>query len=570
MDNLMQIRCALYARVSTEEQAEKFGLGSQLTELREFVRRKGYVLRKDFEFLDEGYSGGDLDRPALSRLRDAARKGEIELVLVYDPDRLARKLAHQIILAEELEKARVRLEFITTPTDNTPEGRMFFNLKGVFAEYEKEKIRERTLRGRRQKAREGFIVGGRTPYGYRYVGKPEGEEGRYVVHEEEARVVRLIFQWIMEGLSVRAIVTRLNNLAIRPQRGLRWGRSSVHRILGNQAYAGTSYFNRRERTEPLHPRIRDPHRRNKKTALRVRPASEWIPIKVPAIVDPDIFERAAEQLKRNASLLSGQNTRYFYLLRGLLRCGRCGRKYVGTPSHGHRYYRCQGRDRLQEPDRCRVGLLHAERIEFFIWDTVEGILRDPSLLMEKLKQHHAALESEARDIESEVAGLERSLADVQRQEARALDAYLDEGIQLPVLKAKIEDLRARKVSLTEELERAKRHLATNVGKDQRDKAIRRYCRLASRGIEKLNAEARQRLLRAIIDDIVLAGRKVEIRGILPGRWRPGRSRIGRKASDGDAGNRPQCVDARSAGVRKNHVGPTPLRHPATDGTGGGD
>ena len=317
----MPMRCALYARVSTEEQAERFGLGAQITELREYARRKGYVARAEWELIDDGYLGGDLDRPALSRLRELVRQNGIDVVLVHDPDRLARKLSHQIIIAEEFEQARVRLEFVTTPTEDTPEGRMFLNLKGVFAEYEKEKIRERTLRGRRQKARQGYIVGGRTPFGYRYLGKLESELGRYVIHPEEAELVRLIFRWLVEeGLSIRGIVTRLNQLGYRPQRSSRWGKSSVQRILSNPAYAGTSYYNRRERALPRHPRAAE-IRRNKKTALRPRPAGDWIPISVPPIIESPLFERAQEQLRRNAEMSSGRNTKYFYLLRALMRCG---------------------------------------------------------------------------------------------------------------------------------------------------------------------------------------------------------------------------------------------------------
>ena len=517
----MANRCALYARVSTEEQAEKFGLATQFTELRDQAGRKGYLCQPEWEFVDDGYSGADLDRPALGRLREVARQGEVDIVLVYDPDRLARKLAHQILLAEEFEKARVRLEFVTTPTDDTPEGRMFFNLKGVFAEYEKEKIRERTLRGRRQKARQGFIVGGRTPHGYRYLGKAEGEPGRYVVHEEEARVVRLIFHWFVEeGSSIRGIVTRLNQLGYRPQRGIRWGKSSVHRILSSSTYAGRTYYNRRERTVPLRPRSKDPHRRNKKTALRSRPPAEWIPISVPAIIDTAVFERAQAQLRRNQELLSGRNTRYFYLLKGLLRCGACGRKFIGLPSHGTRYYRCQGRDRLYGPDRCRVSLLQADRIETFVWETVVGILKDPALLFEKLIRHHRALEAEAVDVQSEVAYLEQSLREIERQEARALEAYLDEALRLPLLKTKLEDLAERKATISRDLERARERLATHRVQEGREQAIRRYCRLALRGIGELDPEARRRLLRAVIDEILLNGRELEIRGILPGRRAP--------------------------------------------------
>jgi site-specific DNA recombinase len=141
------VRVCLYARVSTEEQAERYGLTSQVTELRAWAAQRGDEVVA--EFLDEGASGTELHRPALARLREALRLRVMDGVLVHDPDRLARKLAHQLLLTEEIERAGVRLEYLTTPRSDTPESRLLEHIKGVVAEYEREKIKERTRRGRR-------------------------------------------------------------------------------------------------------------------------------------------------------------------------------------------------------------------------------------------------------------------------------------------------------------------------------------------------------------------------------------------------------------------------------------
>src|SRR5262245_66626515 len=138
------MRAAIYARVSTEEQAERFGLTSQVTELRALAERLGYAIPSGAEFLDDGYSSATLERPALTRLRDAAKAGAFQIALVHDPDRLSRRLAHQLLLSDELERAGVRLEYLTTPRTDTPEGRLLGHVKGVIAEYEREKSRERT------------------------------------------------------------------------------------------------------------------------------------------------------------------------------------------------------------------------------------------------------------------------------------------------------------------------------------------------------------------------------------------------------------------------------------------
>ena len=144
------MRAALYARVSTDKQAEKYGIPSQIEALRKRCLERDWTMVLDGDkdaFIDDGYSGAELDRPALNRLRQAAREGRVDVVLAYDPDRLSRKLYHQMILAEEFEKQGIKLEFVTQDMGNSPEDRMFFNMRGLVAEYEREKIRERHYRG---------------------------------------------------------------------------------------------------------------------------------------------------------------------------------------------------------------------------------------------------------------------------------------------------------------------------------------------------------------------------------------------------------------------------------------
>jgi len=180
------VRAVLYARASTEDQAERYGLASQITVLREFSRRKGYEIVA--EFSDDGVSGATLDRPALTRLRDNVRAGGYQAVLAHAPDRLSRNLAHQLLLLEEFKKADCSVEFLTTPTEDTAEGRLLLNVSGVVAEFEREKIKERTLRGKREKARRGLVVAS-YPFGY----KPDpAQPGKLVLHETEAEAVRLI------------------------------------------------------------------------------------------------------------------------------------------------------------------------------------------------------------------------------------------------------------------------------------------------------------------------------------------------------------------------------------------
>jgi site-specific DNA recombinase len=184
----------------------------------------------------------------------------------------------------------------------------------------------------------------------------------------------MMFHWLVdEQRSARSIAVELRRLGIRPRCGEQWAKSSVRNVLTIRFYIGEGFFNQREV-------VANPGT-GRKTRHRLRPATEWIPLATPAIVTPELFARAQQQLARNRAMLAGRPGGRLFLLRGLLRCGACGRRIVGQHSHGRPMYRCSGRDRLQQPDggRCRASTLSAGWIEPFVWDTLVAILHDPGL-----------------------------------------------------------------------------------------------------------------------------------------------------------------------------------------------
>ena len=166
---------ALYARVSSSQQADAGTIASQLAALRERIAADGGTVLPHLEFIDEGYSGGTFVRPALERLRDAAYAGEVDRLYVSDPDRLARKYAYQVVLLEEFQRAGVEVVLLHHPAGRTPEAELLLQIQGMMAEYERAKILERTRRGKRHAASQGAVsVLSGAPYGYRYVTKQEG------------------------------------------------------------------------------------------------------------------------------------------------------------------------------------------------------------------------------------------------------------------------------------------------------------------------------------------------------------------------------------------------------------
>jgi site-specific DNA recombinase len=327
-----------------------------------------------------------MDRPHLRKLRELVNARTIGAVIVYDPDRLSRTLGHQLLLAEELERAAVKLLIVSHPMEAAPEGSLFFQMRGASAEYERAKTWERTQRGRMGRVKAGHMWGGNPPYGYRYVG--EAHQGHWEVEDQEAAIVRQIFTWSVEGCSIREIARRLTAQGIptpldppepgapRRRRASRkrgayavWARSSVYEILSNSAYIGCAYHNRRQ-----YRRV-DQHQRQ--YSWRVEDA--WIPLAVPAIIDAPKFQTVHERLNRNRQL-AARRMKHPYVLRGRwFKCGRCGRSMTAMATRGHRYFRCASHGRHLSGPRC-PGTIRVDVAEEKVWDAVMQILSDPDVI----------------------------------------------------------------------------------------------------------------------------------------------------------------------------------------------
>jgi site-specific DNA recombinase len=165
---MTDVQVALYARVSTEQQVEASTIESQRSELRARIAADGFDLRTVLEFVDEGYRGATLIRPALERLRDVAAAGGMDRLYVHCPDRFARNFAYQVLLWEELTQRGVEVLFLNRALGQTPEDQLLRQVQGVSAEYERAKVLERSRRGKRHAAQAGRVaILCHAPYGYR-------------------------------------------------------------------------------------------------------------------------------------------------------------------------------------------------------------------------------------------------------------------------------------------------------------------------------------------------------------------------------------------------------------------
>jgi site-specific DNA recombinase len=322
---------AMYARVSSEQQAEAHTVASQVAAVRERVAADGLTVSEAMEFLDEGYSGATLIRPGLERLRDVIAAGTVDRLSVHSPDRLARKYAYQVILVEEFRQAGVEVVFVNRELGRSPEDDLLLQVQGMIADYERAKIIERHRRGKRHAARAGAVnVLSGAPYGYRYISKYEGGgQARYEIVSDEARLVRQVFDWVgRDRLTIGEVWRRLTQAGERTRTGKTvWDRSVVWGMLKNPAYQGTAAFGQTHQ-EPLRPRLRPQRGRPLQPRRAVStvdvPQEDWFPIPVPALVEPEVCAAVQEQWRENQRHARQSPRGALYLLQGLVQCQHCG------------------------------------------------------------------------------------------------------------------------------------------------------------------------------------------------------------------------------------------------------
>lgn len=329
---------AIYARVSTDPQ-EKEGtsLDTQIEAMLKSGQELNLVIPQDYRFR-EVFSGLTRERPLLAKVRELIRTRAVNVLIVYSLDRLARNPVDLIILVDELERANVELVCVTESLDSSDMGKLITHIKGYASKLEAEKIKERTVRGKRQIAREGKLPSGSTKtLGYDY----DPATKTRVVNKAEAAVIQSMYYSVgVEKKTIHQVTRELRQDSILGVRGVPFPTSSVKFILRNPIYCGKTYA--------FTTTVKD----GKKVK---RPREEWIelPSATPAIIEPWLWESVQKQMRRNSEL-SRRNQRREYLLTGFVKCKRCGRSYSPVAVHKtRRAYRCLGRSRFVADPPCR-------------------------------------------------------------------------------------------------------------------------------------------------------------------------------------------------------------------------
>ena len=432
-------RAVLYARVSYDDR-DKDGrnLAGQLEMARDYAASKGYRVVAEFAEDDRGASGASFELEQLNRVREMAQAGQFDVLIPREIDRLSRNLAKQLIVEEELRRAGVEIEYVLAEYPDSPEGRLNKHIRATIAEYEREKIKERNVRGRRNVVKAGRIMlhGDRPPYGYRL-----SENGTtLVIHEPEADIVRKIFTWYTEGngtgqrLSSYKMAKVLSEMKvptwsdihgiIHKDRGYgQWTSGIVLDIIHSETYKGQWHYGRRNGSK-----------------YKLNPREQWITLEVPAIVNTELWEKAQKQCRKNKTQ-ADRNLKREYLLRyrATCQCGYSVQGYCVTCKRksgakvAYRYYRCNGRVLETARKDCRLPSFRVDHVDAAVWKWVKSLLSDPLELATGLSDFRAEQDEGNALLKHRLEVVEDLIAENRLQYERLLDLYLSGDVSKELL-----------------------------------------------------------------------------------------------------------------------------------------
>jgi site-specific DNA recombinase len=517
MKPAVTLRVGLYARVSSDRQAEERTIDSQIAALRERIQADGVQVDGELQFVDDGYSGGTLLRPALERLRDQVAQGALDRLYVHSPDRLARNYAYQFVLLEEFGRAGLEVVFLNHALGQSPEGDLLLQVQGVIAEYERAKIRERIRRGKLHAARSGKVsVLGRAPYGYRYIRKQEGgDQARFEIVAHQARVVQQMFVWVArERLTLREVCRRLEKLGEPSPRGqARWVNTTVASILNNPAYHGQAAFRKRQ-VVPRQPRLR-PVRGKAEVPRRpcsVVRCSEPIMVPVPALVSVEDFAAVAEQRAENRRRVRQQRAGARHLLQGLVVCRDCGYAFVGSTNRArpkvYHYYRCSSFQAAGAQARCPVGTVHAEPLEVAVWQDVCALLRQPQKIEEEYQRRLE--DSPGANTSRGIEPLTRVMEKVKRTIARLIDLYSEGLLERSELEPRLQSAKQRLRKLEEQAQGEAAQLAERAELRLALTHLQEFAAQVEQGLDRADWATRRQVIRALVKRIEIGPDAVRI------------------------------------------------------------
>lgn len=510
---------ALYARVSTGNQEKEATIESQISEVKERIKKDGNVLGDNLLFFDNGWSGDILARPSLDEMRDGARKKAFQILYVWDRDRIARRYSYQELVLDEIQELGIEFVDLQSAPIRNHEDKILMGFKGLFAEYERVKITERMRRGKLYKVKNHILFGWNAPFGYIYVKEEKNSSNTspFKVIPNEADIVKRIFYWFVEEqLTIRQIIKRLYEQKIYPRKNKdgHWATSTLSRLLRDKTYIGTTFYNKKEAIKATNPRNKDGYKKIKKTSRKNRPVEEWYELSVPSIIDEKTYIRAQQQLKIN-SQFSMRNKVHEYLLSTLVRC-TCGNTRAGEGVNGHLYYRCTDRvNRFPLPKECFAAGVNATILDSKTWNEIYKMVTSPEKIEKQYERWKIRVESIQKSPDFvDVPKLNKELKEQKDLEDRFVKAYGAKVISLEQLQSQLVDIRLKESQIKNKLSTSHND-SIPAQKSIILPDLKQFCDTMKAEIDGLNFTERQYVVRQLVDTVTTDGVTATVEGSIP-------------------------------------------------------
>lgn len=455
-------KVAIYIRWSTDEQSEGNTLSMQLESCKNYIQSQGWYVNENLIYIDDGWSGSNLERPDMKRLRKDVKKGLVDCVIVWKIDRLSRSIVDTVELVLKEWKYNCYVKSVNEPFDtSTPMGVLVLSILAIFAQMERENIRFRTFSGKVKNLQDkGKSPGIRIPYGY----APGNEPGTFELIEDEAEIVLRIYREYMNGDGRIAITSRLNREGIPFTKGRIWNESTVAKILANPLYTGKLVWGKTQ-TNPKRSQEGE-KRRNRRENPIVKQLSKDVLMPIITLED---FE-TVRKIRQSRDVFKDRRTsgRAFtspYLLSGLVKCSKCGHSFGvrKAPKDTFAYYFCRGK-LTKGTSFCECGHIRQVEIDSLVIDQVKKTFltgeTETNLLriiaeryettLHSLKLAHTSLETKLKQLDAEHTKVYKDYrkGDISAKDFNLLKAEIENErnetkIQLTSAKKELEELTSK-------------------------------------------------------------------------------------------------------------------------------
>lgn len=429
------IRVAIYARVSTEEQAEHgYSIDAQLDTLRKYCELYNRVVAG--EYVDRGVSGKSMKgRYELQRLLQDAKEGKFDEVIVWKFNRMARKNIDLLHIVDLLENNNVSFRSFSENFDtSTSMGKFALQMMGAVGELERNTIVDNVKMGHKQRARTGKH-NGKVPLGYRSVKVDErGKETRVVVVEEEAALVRNIFEQYAAGHGLKAIANDLNHRGHKTRTGKAFSTCAIRDILDNPMFVGKIRYNRYENWAE--------RRRNGKSTELILSEGHH-----PAIITEELWEKV-QLLRQKKSVMPKKRFEGEYLLTGLIRCPECGAamtasRTVNRAKDGTKivrmYYSC-GRFRSEGSSVCHANSVRKDEAEKAVTERIRQAVAQPHILKKIVRSINEHRSGRIKPLRDELAAVQARIDKLEEKKRKYLGLYEMDEIDRDLFAERLNDL----------------------------------------------------------------------------------------------------------------------------------